>query len=624
MENFLTLSVSILLFIYLYLYSFKLNSFFKNANSFIFTIICICVFTFLLLAILFVFIDVMTISTNKNFLNFKEKFALNFLFILEVTIMIIFPTLYLTYLVKETSDKPELREGIETNKKVIKKYMTYYWTYFMSVVSLNVFYIKLSPYFYNQYPNNNGFAEKVPEALSSYAKIDTNYEKIVYFNFGLLMMVGKFLGFTYMPYGMAKYVYDLLYPTESPIIEISQNLKEKEYTFKSNFTHETIYVESKLQESSQNLVVISNQSKSCSDFYSNESENSNKAENIEKKLNKSRDSDISKKSKSLEEKNTPSDISNNSMITHISIYNEQDDEENSLIKKPKRNTYTVEEYLNKLAQSEDNEKFNKMMEEENLQNINEQTNNLRRKLSLSVLHPISSTFINFFYKMYIIFSILIILAIIYTKITILYIKLMYNICGTECGLLAYRFDDVISLETVTGVLSNFSQNLNSLIKFDFIFFAFLLLFRTLTVYKSFSLKGISFMWKIFYKPDSDMISYHIIQIYGTILFTGIVLLYDFTYLLPDYIRFNGLDTVCDYTLINKSYCGVSFYGLLFIKISMNFHFFMYWDIIASGVFITNGIIWSFRLIIRPLFDSLLEKTGLKNYIKEENKNLKMI
>jgi hypothetical protein len=624
MENFLTLTLSILLFMYLYLYSFKLNSFFKNAKSYIFTITCICVFTLLLLAVLFVFIDVMTTSTNKNFLNFKQHIALNFLCFLEVTIMLIFPTLYVCYLVKETSDKPEEREEIETNKKEIKKYITFYWVYLMSIVSLNVFYIKLSPYFYNQFPNNNGFAEKVPEALSSYGKMETDYEKVVYFNFGLLMMVGKFLGFTYMPYGMGKYVYDLIYPVESPVKESQHVEKEKEYGPNSNSTHDIIHIASKPLGSSENLVVISNHSKSSSDFFSNDSENSKNVENIEQKLNKSRDSKLSKKSKSLEEKNSHSDISNNSILTHISVFNDQDDEENSLIRKPKRNAYTVEEYLNKLAQSESNEKFNKMMQAENLHNINEQTNNLRRKLSLSVLHPLSSTILNTFYNLYIVFSIFIIFGIIYTKITILYIKLMYNICGTECGLLAYRFDDVISLETITGVLSNFSQNLNSMIKFDFLFFAFLLLFRALTVFKSFSLKGISFMWKIFYKPDSDMISYHIIQIYGTILFTGIVLLYDFTYLLPDYIRFNGLDPVCDYTLINKSYCGVSFYGLLFIKISMNFHIFMYWDIIASGVFITNGIIWSFRLIVRPLFNSLLEKMGLKNSIKEENKNLKMI
>ena len=184
---------------------------------------------------------------------------------------------------------------------------------------------------------------------------------------------------------------------------------------------------------------------------------------------------------------------------------------------------------------------------------------------------------------------------------------MYNICGADCGVLAYRFDDVYSLETITNYLSTFSQNLNISIKFDFLFFSFLLLFRTLTIYKSMKLKGLSFMWKIFYKPDPSMPTYHIIQLYSTILFTGIVLLYDFTYLLPDYIRFNGLDPVCDYSLISKSYCGVSYYELLFIKIWMNFHLFMYWDIIASGVFITNGIIWSFRLIIKPLITSFVEQ-----------------
>ncbi len=234
----------------------------------------------------------------------------------------------------------------------------------------------------------------------------------------------------------------------------------------------------------------------------------------------------------------------------------------------------------------------------------------------------SKNIYDIFLSLYIILSILLVFGIIYTKITILYIKLMYNICGVDCGLLAYRFDDVLSLETFTGLLSTLSQNFNVFIKFDFIFFSFLLLFRTLTIYKSFSLKGISFMWKIFYKPDPKMTRYHIVQIYATIFFTGLVLLYDFTYLFPDYIRFNGLDPVCDYTLINKSYCGVSFYGLLFIKISMNFHIFMYWDIVASAVFITNGIIWAFRLIIKPLIKSFFGCE--EDSVTLENEKIKII
>ena len=105
MENLITLSLSLFLSFYLYKNSFKLNSYFKNAKGHIFSFVSTLIFTFLMISIIFVFIDVMTTSTNKVFLNFKEKVALNFLFIFEVIIMIILPTVYINYLVKHTIEK---------------------------------------------------------------------------------------------------------------------------------------------------------------------------------------------------------------------------------------------------------------------------------------------------------------------------------------------------------------------------------------------------------------------------------------------------------------------------------------------------------------------------------------
>ena len=37
-----------------------------------------------------------------------------------------------------------------------------------------------------------------------------------------------------------------------------------------------------------------------------------------------------------------------------------------------------------------------------------------------------------------------------------------------------------------------------------------------------------------------------------------------------YKPFSTLDLFCDFSMINKSYCGVSFFGLVFIRISMNY------------------------------------------------------
>ena len=124
------------------------------------------------------------------------------------------------------------------------------------------------------------------------------------------------------------------------------------------------------------------------------------------------------------------------------------------------------------------------------------------------------------------------------------------------------------------------------------------------------------MWKIFKTPEKEMQQRYIFLTFCIIIYTSIVVLYDFTYLIPDYLRFNGLNILCDYSNMEKDYCGSSFFGLLFLKISMNFRFFMYFDIIASMIFIMNGIIWIFRLLINPL-SSILYSKYLEDFKNEK-------
>lgn len=389
-------------------------------------------FCFILISccVIFFSLDVATTSHDKRILSIKEVIGMILLFIFVFDISVCVPVVLLSN----------------------KNHLIWYFSFLFGV---NAIYLLLS---WKNGQVNYGFENEVPEGLAKYAQMDSWIERCFYFNFGIAMALGKFLGFTYMPYGMSKWV--------------------------SSFF----------------------------DF---------------------------------------TDKEDGSFSSEINGSSESEEENELISSKPI-----------KLPQK----KQNKILS------------------SLNTTCGIILTFL--------------IVMIVITKIVILSTKILYNICGIECGLLAYRFDtDVLSLETFLSDLTSISQH--SIIKFDFLFYKSLLLFRAYTTINSIKEKGISFL-SIQLIPRTQTMNTKSIFLYITvILYTSIVLIYDFTYLLPDYMRFNNLDLLCDYTMINKPYCGVSFFGLIFIKISMNYHLLMLWDILASLIFITNSTIWCFKLIIIP-------------------------
>jgi hypothetical protein len=395
--------------------------------------------------------------------------------------MLIAPALFIHYLNEDSTP-------IDS-----KRHLLLYLSYLAGLLILNMMYITLSTnYYFSNY--NWGFSDRVPEGLAKNARIDEMKNRLFYFNFGLLMTIGKFLSFTYLPFGMSKYVHNMIFlePIRQEIISISED---------------------------EVILLNEDNSEETTNFFSDKIKNKSS----------------SGPSLEIREK---SEISQNYSIKETKV-------EINIYAKIFKNSF--------------------------------------------------SSFI------YISLCILMIITILISKYEILYSKLFYNICGIDCGLLAYRFDDMFTLNTITTYLYNHFHN--RYIRVDFLFFCFILLFRGITVYISMKEKGIAFMWIVYKRPENDIMKYQVLQFYATILFTGMILLYDFTYLMPDYVRFYGLEESCDYTLISKANCGVSFYGLLFVKISMNFHFFMFFDIFASMLFIMTSVLWIFRLIINPMLKS---------------------
>lgn len=468
-------ALSIVPFAVYYKKSFWLNEYFLCLSKLkVMMAFSYFVFLYLLILVAFTFYDILTITHDKLWLQRKEEIGLGFILLFEVVIMVIAPFLYVYSRKINNDDKDKDKDDIVNYNAL--------GMYFGIVILFNISNFLFGNYYDAQNVNgtNYGFSSIVPEGLAIYSKIDHRLYQFIYFNFGLLMAIGKFIGFTYLPFGMSKFVSELIF------ISLNENAKTTK-----NHNNE--------KSSQENLTL-------------------NNAEAIE-------------------------------------LYSSDEANQNLLISFP----------TNPIEQT----------------NIKANNENEFRSFALFLFG---------------IASFALILFIIYTKMSIIYIKLFYNICGVDCGLLAYRYDEIISLETILAKVSEYS---NDYLKWNYFAFAYLLFFRMLTLIHSMSIKGISFLWIIYTEPNSAMTSYQLTHLLTNILFASFVLIYDFTYLLPDYMRFNGLDPICDYSLIQKSYCGVSFFGLVFIKISMNYHLFMYWDIIASLIFITNSILWAYRLIIIP-------------------------
>jgi len=815
MEKFISFAISLILIIWYYINLLKINYNFRSTQDWKYSIISVFIFTYIFFTVLFLLIDSMTISPDKQLLTFKEEFALNFLFIFEIFILIISPLIYLLLVQSSNNDENKIDEvyniyiskendkyplknnehvknyNENNNEKIIipEKHIEnnfwlksfFYISYIIILFTINIVFLKIDlhelfnfdnkkynkiddDYFkddFNQIYSNT--SNKVPFGLAKYAFVESTYQKIVYFNFGLLMMLGKFLGFTYMPYGMSLFAHDLIFGKEEVnktklnniitnenlydnqikegyekialLDELYENsscnhnrimkpynnttnknlsnkdnkiyfnlqneneydklipLSESQKILKNNYTNieiqssqylikkdadkSNLYLKNKnitknfeedssnylvseiKKEKVKNLVIITDKSYSDeisnkSNFFTNSKSNYTKTnsayeeeskdsvslyksdnydeenQNLDEEINLINKKALKKETKKI--KNEP--ISKSSGLVSIEVNSNKSSLEvnkgntcdnkqlnnsalNSIHNSDKTSNKNIEEYLKN--ENKDKKAFVKQERKKSdnlkiltIKKSKEPIVNFETLTNATYKNSVSNFFLfsKFIFNLIsIVISLVLIYLIIYSKIHILYNKLFYNICGEECGFLSYRFGERFNLDFISFFLLNYSKS--KYLKLDFFFITFILLFRAVTVYKAILKKGVALLWNIFYLPNSNIKNYQVFLMLNVILYTAIVLIYDFTYLIPDYLRFNGLNNICDYTNINKEYCGISFFGLLFLKISMNFHFFMYFDILASGIFITTGIIWFFRLVMRPCVNASYEYLIIK-------------
>lgn len=190
------------------------------------------------------------------------------------------------------------------------------------------------------------------------------------------------------------------------------------------------------------------------------------------------------------------------------------------------------------------------------------------------------------------------ITLIYTKVVLFYNKLKTNICGIDCGLLSFRYDETISFEYILyEIIKNSNSNNDIMLILHLSIFAIIMLFRFCSVIMSLYTKGIAIF-------TFNLINYQVVikdcMLTFVFLFlafwANIILFYDMTYVAPDYVRFYDLSNKCDFLQIDSPECGLSFYGLFYIKLSMNFIFFIYVDLFATCVFIVTSIIWFYILV----------------------------
>ena len=200
------------------------------------------------------------------------------------------------------------------------------------------------------------------------------------------------------------------------------------------------------------------------------------------------------------------------------------------------------------------------------------------------------------YLLVLIISIISTITLICTKIVLFHSKLTTNICGVDCGYLSFRFDKTVSFEYVLfEIIKNNNSQFIWILHFGIFLIVFL--FRISSLFFSLYAKGIAIF-------TFNLISYsEIIKdnlktfIFLFFAFWGnIILIYDLTYVAPDYVRFYDLSSRCDFLQIDSPECGVSFYGLFYIKLSLNFIGAIYVDLFATCVFVITSTVWLYILV----------------------------
>ena len=217
-------------------YNFKINKKHKYIFILSYLISCCCILS----AFAGFFYDVLTTNSKENFLFLKEKFYLCFIFILDLLLFIILPLFccFYFYKLKKKEEDVYLRSNCLKSEKSFKlrdstKIIFSLINYILLIFLFNYLYYMFNPI--SLEINND-----------SKLKFNSIIEEIIYLNFCFLMILGKFIGFTYIPYGMVLYTLNIFKLNEEftpnyyqrDQTDIEENVSLCENNFENNLIEE--------------------------------------------------------------------------------------------------------------------------------------------------------------------------------------------------------------------------------------------------------------------------------------------------------------------------------------------------------------------------------------------------
>ena len=192
--------------------------------------------------------------------------------------------------------------------------------------------------------------------------------------------------------------------------------------------------------------------------------------------------------------------------------------------------------------------------------------------------------------------------IIITFSVVLYNKIFHNLCGASyCGYLTLRINNMSF--SVENILFDLVKNNHTILQYSLV--GIIIIFRLTSLIFGLKFRGISLGYQIYSFNDLKSNKTVNFLFYSLFFLLSVTILYDFNYLIPDYSYFFNLPNKCNLLRIDLPDCGISLLGLYYLKLSINFTGFIYFDLVINFITIALSSFFLFYLQIRLDFHLFL-------------------
>lgn len=250
------LFICILLFLFLFYKNFYTGYLFSSKNAtqekFTFIFSQFIVYSICFFSIVLVLLDINSTNNNREFLYIKETFGICHILVIDIVILIIFPFLFIKHF-KEEGDNDDIRAYF------------FYLFYLFVFTILNI----INMIIYNTKGNIDEIEQpSFMKGLLHLSNIDNLLYNEIYFNFSLILLLGKCLLTFFLPYSLFQLIIYSDSSNNDYKLNYNHDNEEKEKLFSNSSEKE----ESKYSNSSKSIEV------DLEDIQSNKSGHSNCSE----------------------------------------------------------------------------------------------------------------------------------------------------------------------------------------------------------------------------------------------------------------------------------------------------------------------------------------------------------